>query len=213
MVDRGLGNLSQSFIPFYGEVATIDQPVGSRDLPAGWVPDKWSVVCGRGREPFEHVGNRRLRVLVDCHMEKYEKATTKMKKSTIVTSIVEAVRNGSEVGGFVKRNPVNGQWFEVGDALAREKVGQALREAIAAMNPYRYQTKKVRRKQKTAMSRAGGIAAFEISMLRRDIVVDHELEQELDLSKSDGSHSASEEVAALDDVDIEDTFCSSNQTI
>ena len=49
-------------------------------------------------------GNRRFRALCGTHLDLYKAATSKVGKSQIVTSIVDAVRaNGGGAGGFVGR--------------------------------------------------------------------------------------------------------------
>ena len=40
------------------------------------------------------------------------------------------IRDGSPEGGFVKFDSEKGQWFEVGDRIAREKVSQTFRDAL-----------------------------------------------------------------------------------
>jgi hypothetical protein len=62
----------------------------------------------------------------------YENAECKHKKSMVVTSIVDAIKENStqERGGYVRKDVTTGRWFEVEDKIAREKVGHALRDAI-----------------------------------------------------------------------------------
>ena len=48
-----------------------------------------------------------------------------------MSEIVDTVRENSQMGGFVKRDRKTGAWFEVGDSVAREKVGQALRDSLS----------------------------------------------------------------------------------
>ena len=52
----------------------------------------------------------------------YDEAPTKLEKTVIVSTILDDVRTASPNGGFIKK--YNGQWFEVGDHIAREKIGQ-----------------------------------------------------------------------------------------
>lgn len=85
-------------------------------------PGQFDVICARGKRALNHPGNRRFRAMIDENLQKYSGATTKFEKSLIVSSIVDAVRNSSPEGGFVKEE--NGQWYEVGDHIAREKCGQ-----------------------------------------------------------------------------------------
>jgi hypothetical protein len=61
-----------------------------------------------------------------------------------VSSVVEWFRKASPNGGFVKE--MNGVWYEVGDHLAREKVGQALRDRLHGQ--YKSSTKAKRRRWK-----------------------------------------------------------------
>ena len=68
-------------------------------------------------------GNRRFRVLIDMNLEAYKKSDTKLKKTSIVLDILEAIRLSSPNGGFIKFR--KGRWYEVGDHLAREKIGQS----------------------------------------------------------------------------------------
>mmetsp|Transcript_8044 Transcript_8044/g.12753 ORF Transcript_8044/g.12753 Transcript_8044/m.12753 type:complete len:419 (+) Transcript_8044:61-1317(+) len=101
-------------------------------LPASFVPGKWDVICQRGKECFEHVGNRRFRMAIDNHLDSYMKVKSRQQKSKIVTSIVEGIKKsaGCNGGGFIRKDLLTRRWFRVSDKLAREKVGQALRDAI-----------------------------------------------------------------------------------
>ena len=115
--------------------AFVDQQVllraaerkANKVLPESWTPDNWSVVCGRGKDCYEHVGNRRFRVLVDLNLEKYAAAKSKVAKSAIVMSIFDAIIEGSNNGGFVKQDPTTKRWSIVDDDSAREKIGQQFR--------------------------------------------------------------------------------------
>jgi hypothetical protein len=71
-------------------------------------------------------------VCIDNNLNTYTNAKTKHEKSMVVTVAVDAVTESStqERGGFVRKDLVSGRWYEVGDKIAREKVGHALRDAI-----------------------------------------------------------------------------------
>ena len=92
------------------------------DLGPTFQPGAFDVICSRGKKAFEHAGNRNFRNIIERHMKEYATASTKFEKSIIVTQIVDQVRQASPGGGFIRRD--NGRWYEVGDAVAREKVGQ-----------------------------------------------------------------------------------------
>ena len=73
-----------------------------------------------------------------------------MEKSLIVTTIVDAVRDVSPNGGFVKKDPKTGVWYDVGDPLAREKIGQTIRDQLHSKYKSSTQAKKERRKARIA---------------------------------------------------------------
>jgi hypothetical protein len=95
-----------------------------------------------------HVGNRRLRALIQSELAKYvlvcfflslcvvlfavncfaytwpssyNKAESKAEKSSIVTTIVADVRLKSPLGGFVKNDLTTGYWWEVGKCYLNSK--------------------------------------------------------------------------------------------
>jgi hypothetical protein len=90
-------------------------------------------------------------------MDRYSEADSKMDKSLIVSEVVNGIRERSPDGGFIKKDKRTGRWFEVGDHLAREKVGQQFRDALHTQ--YRSSTKakskrKKARKQEQQLARA-----------------------------------------------------------
>jgi hypothetical protein len=89
-------------------------------------PSDYSVICGRGKSSFNHIGNRRYRVLATMFIERYRQATTKATKSAIVCEIITLIRQAD--GNFWKFQ--SGAWVVVGDDYAREKVGASLRDLL-----------------------------------------------------------------------------------
>lgn len=73
-------------------------------------------------------GNKRFRCLLDKHIARYSGVSTKLEKSLIVSEIIDEVRSNG--GSFVRFDRRHEKWFEVGDQLAREKAGQALRAKL-----------------------------------------------------------------------------------
>jgi hypothetical protein len=122
-----------------------------KPLPANFEPAPMDVICARGKQAHSHPGNRRFRLRVSMNLERYSKATTKLDKSLIVSSIVEAVRQASPEGGFIKRQ--GGCWFEVGDHVAREKVGQSFRDLLHTK--YKSSTKAKKRRREVQHKKLG----------------------------------------------------------
>jgi hypothetical protein len=77
-------------------------------------------------------------------LRSYTKAATRSAKSAVISDIVSSIRESSaqEGGGFVRFDASHCLWYEVGDKVARDKVGQALRDSIRA------NTKEVREKKR-----------------------------------------------------------------
>jgi len=62
--------------------------------------------------------------------EEYRKSAKK-GKSNMSRDLVQAIRDLTPPGRFIKRNPVTNAWEDVGDDIAREKVSQVLRDAVS----------------------------------------------------------------------------------
>jgi len=105
--------------------------VAMKPLALDFFPGPMDVVCARGSAAHNHPGNRLFREKIRQNLEGYLQATSKYTKSMIVTSIVRKVRKDSPSGGFVKKE--DEKWYEVGDHIAREKVGQSFRDSLHTM--------------------------------------------------------------------------------
>jgi hypothetical protein len=114
-------------------------------LAQDFQPGPMDVICAKGKRALNHSGNKRLRALIHSRLEEYSKAASKLDKSLIVSSIVESVCQASPDGGFVKER--DGQWFEVGDHVTREKIGQIFRDILHFKYSSSTKAKKYRRKK------------------------------------------------------------------
>lgn len=83
------------------------------------------VLCGRGGETNNNVGNIRYRELVKHYQAHYLKAKRR-DKPKIARCIVDIIRRKN--GRFLKKVPGEHTWRDVGNTKAREKTSQALRE-------------------------------------------------------------------------------------
>ena len=93
-----------------------------------------------------HAGNVRFREIIRSKLPQYNASKSKLEKSLIVTTIVDAVRDYSPDGGFIKQDKTPGAWYDVGDALAREKIGQTIRDQLHSKYKSSTKSKKQRRK-------------------------------------------------------------------
>jgi hypothetical protein len=108
------------------ELSASAHRTGRSQLEDGFQPCKYSVICGRGKSSYNHIGNHRLRMLASTFVADYYQAGRKLAKSTIVSNIVAMIRKTG--GRFCKYEKV--AWFEVGDYYAREKVSAFFRDML-----------------------------------------------------------------------------------
>jgi hypothetical protein len=104
-------------------------------LDASYQPGAYDVVCGRGKGSYNRPGNKRFRSIVETYIPQYISARTKMDKSMVLNAIIDQVNSytnpdTSLAAQFVKYTKAAG-WVMIADEHAREKVGHAIREAIA----------------------------------------------------------------------------------
>ena len=105
-------------------------------LDQSYQPGTHDVVCGRGKGSYNRPGNKRFRSLVATYIPQYKRARSKIDKSMVLNDIIDKVRSftnpdSGSAAQFVKYTKSSG-WVLIGDEHAREKVGHAIREAIAA---------------------------------------------------------------------------------
>jgi hypothetical protein len=113
-------------------ISTLASEMEVSVLPADYKPQEFDVFCGRGKGKYNSSGNIAFRNIVRLHVFQYLGAKTKLDKTMVLNSIINKVRE--QAGGqthFVKKLR-DGRWVDIGDELAREKCGHALREAINA---------------------------------------------------------------------------------
>lgn len=106
--------------------------------PAG----EYDVICARGLQAKNHIGNRRFKQKMLDSIPAYSAATSRLAKSAIVSEVLNWVRNNG--GEFVKISDDTCQ--PVGDHLAREKIGQAFRDSLHSK--YKSSTKAKRQRWK-----------------------------------------------------------------
>jgi hypothetical protein len=87
------------------------------------------VLCGRTKDSFNNIGNRRFRVIVSTKLRKYVDVTsTRKEKGQIIESLIQSTQ---ECGGrFLQVR--NGSLTELSYKQAYEKVGHAIRDMASA---------------------------------------------------------------------------------
>jgi hypothetical protein len=92
-------------------------------------PGPYDVLCNRGRRAFQSIGNRRFRLIIENHADKYDTIKVRAERSMIVISIVKVIELAG--GNFLKQTK-GGTWEKASKVQAKEKVGHALRAALSA---------------------------------------------------------------------------------
>jgi len=97
-------------------------------------PNRNDVLCGRGGLISSHDGNVQFRKIVNSRKKEYLAPTTKkLEKAFIAAAIVNEIRTMG--GRFLKQENGTGMWYDIGDAKAIKKAGQALREDAPSIRP------------------------------------------------------------------------------
>ena len=130
------GFLSKYSLDVPAAIVTLSNTNSSTMLDMTYEPGVFDVVCGRGKGSYNRPGNKRFRALVCTFIPQYHNARSKVDKSFVLNSIIDKVRSYKNADNglraeFVKYTK-NVGWVIIGDEHAREKVGHAIREAIAA---------------------------------------------------------------------------------
>ncbi|CAJ1950074.1 unnamed protein product [Cylindrotheca closterium] len=97
-------------------------------------PRPYDVLCGRNRNSFNNIGNRRFRITISMNVEKYNGMRSRHERSKFITSLAQTMRY--EVGfRFLKRKggAKNAQTVELTDDEIRAKIGHALRDLSSTM--------------------------------------------------------------------------------
>ena len=132
------------------------KPAAGLILPIDFQPLPYTVIVGKGKESKHAIGNQRLRVLASNYLQQYAEASDdKRAKSDIVSVLVATVRNACPLGAFVRLGK-DGRWYEVSEAVAREKVGYTFRELLGDRYRSSSKAKAAKRSQQKRNSHPAG---------------------------------------------------------
>lgn len=137
-------------------------------LAPGYTPGDDDVLVGRGKKCLAHTGNLRFKQIVATKLGAYLAAECRVDKTAILMDVIAQVRTNSLCGGFIKQNPSTGQYFEVGDFLAKEKTAQAFRDALHEYYSSSNPSKKKRRIQSTVSTDSNKKCASSTANLIED---------------------------------------------
>mmetsp|Transcript_96794 Transcript_96794/g.144952 ORF Transcript_96794/g.144952 Transcript_96794/m.144952 type:complete len:245 (+) Transcript_96794:178-912(+) len=124
---------------------TIGSPALRNSRTDGNECGPYDILCGRCKQAFRNVGNRRFRVTVSMYLDQYLQTTTKKEKGDLIVSIVRYLRddvgvrflkmtNNNKGGGGGSSRSSKIRYTELGEREAREKVGHALRDLAVSIH-------------------------------------------------------------------------------
>jgi hypothetical protein len=119
---------------------------GRSQLGADFKPSPFSVICGRGRDSYDHVGNYNFRELASMFVARYSRADSKGDRSVIVSEMVGMIYQAN--GTFCQFE--KGVWFKVADHYAREKAAALLRDMVHTQQRSLAKAKKVKKSKTKA---------------------------------------------------------------
>jgi hypothetical protein len=97
-----------------------------RHMDQHLTPAENDVLLGRGRPFQEWHGNLNLAKIIDIHREEYGGENAyRAKKTAISKDVLQIVKSCH--GRFLQQDKATGEWEEVSDAVAREKVSSGFR--------------------------------------------------------------------------------------
>lgn len=97
-------------------------------LPQNYSPRDEDIIFGKTRLAYKHIGNQRFRITIGAHVQEYIDKKDRSYRTELILRIMETIRQ--EGGRFLKYR--HERWVDVGDRIARSKVGHALRDLAAS---------------------------------------------------------------------------------
>jgi hypothetical protein len=94
---------------------------------------KYDVICGRHKDAFDNVGNRRFRVLIALSVSKYVHAPSRAHKSAVIKDIVDSIHTAG--GRFLQRpkGVSTCKWEELDEKQTYDKIGHTFRDMSVSL--------------------------------------------------------------------------------
>mmetsp|Transcript_9318 Transcript_9318/g.12513 ORF Transcript_9318/g.12513 Transcript_9318/m.12513 type:complete len:193 (+) Transcript_9318:77-655(+) len=113
-------------------------------LPHNFIPSSCDIICGKGKDCYDHIGNKWFRHIVSLYIDEYLAAgENKFKKIKIVSAIFNKVQESGNNTGFVSKDRRSGEWRAVSVTRAREKIGHELRIIVSRREKKAEKSKKL----------------------------------------------------------------------
>jgi len=91
-------------------------------------PRPYDILCGRNRNSFNNIGNRRFRITISMNVEKYNSMRSRHERSKFIASLAQTMRYEVGFRFLKKKGGKNPQTVDLSDEEIRAKIGHALRD-------------------------------------------------------------------------------------
>lgn len=124
----------------------------------GFVPLENDIIVGRLKIAQSHSGNLRFNEISNAFLEEYKQSVEdRGRKSQILAKTYDAVRRAN--GRFVKLDSSSKRWYQVTNAVARERIGQQYRDSLKD-----YYKSSLAHKKKRRLVKSGALAVDDPSL-------------------------------------------------
>eukprot|EP00526_Cylindrotheca_closterium_P013946 CAMPEP_0113631676 /NCGR_PEP_ID=MMETSP0017_2-20120614/16461_1 /TAXON_ID=2856 /ORGANISM="Cylindrotheca closterium" /LENGTH=346 /DNA_ID=CAMNT_0000542195 /DNA_START=62 /DNA_END=1102 /DNA_ORIENTATION=+ /assembly_acc=CAM_ASM_000147 len=91
-------------------------------------PRPYDIMCGRNRNSFNNIGNRRFRITINMNVEKYNALRSRHERSKFIANLAHTMRYEVGFRFLKKKSGKNSETVDLTDEEVRAKIGHALRD-------------------------------------------------------------------------------------
>ncbi len=91
----------------------------------------FDVLCGRDKQSYNNVGNRRFRIMINMNLNKYMKCETRTERSKMILGLTYELEEFCGQLRFLKRVKGGNALVQLDYKQSREKIAHALRDAAS----------------------------------------------------------------------------------
>jgi len=89
----------------------------------------FDVMCGRDKECFNNVGNRRFRVMININLQKYMRCKSRQMRSEMILALTRELLGAEGHFRFIRKIKGENRFIVLDFKQSRDKIGHALRDA------------------------------------------------------------------------------------
>ena len=92
----------------------------------------YDIICGRDSAAFNNIGNRRFRVTIGLHVQRYVQASSRRGTKVVIQSVYDVLTQQAGAR-FLKRHKGGDHFVVMGERDIRNKIQHALRDTAAVL--------------------------------------------------------------------------------